>query len=101
MTSSDRVVANLLVAGACRDLWLQRSVFFDINRHESLILGARRGVYCWACCRDPAGKREAQLSAGAKSRAQFIGEITLTTSDHPFVGHNGAKAGMFPGHEAI
>jgi len=84
---------NLLVAGVARDYGYEIG-FFDITG-MGLILALVGGVYVLGVLPRILPEREAQLSAGAKSGAQFIGEITLTR-DHPFVGIT-AKAGMFPG----
>ena len=84
---------NLLVAGVARDYGYEIG-FFDITGMGA-ILALVGGVYVLGVLPRIMPEREAQLSAGAKSGAQFIGEITLTR-DHPFVGIT-AKAGMFPG----
>ena len=84
---------NLLVAGVARDYGFEIG-FFDITG-MGVILALVGGVYVLGVLPRLLPEREAQLSAGAKSGAQFIGEITLTR-DHPFVGIS-AKAGMFPG----
>jgi len=84
---------NLLVAGVARDYGHEVG-FFDITG-MGVILALVGGVYVLGVLPRILPEREAQLSAGAKSGAQFIGEITLTR-DHPFVGIS-AKAGMFPG----
>ncbi|MBC7279964.1 SLC13 family permease [Hoeflea sp.] len=84
---------NLLVAGVARDYGSEIG-FFDITG-MGVILALVGGVYVLGVLPRILPEREAQLSAGAKSGAQFIGEITLTR-DHPFVGIT-AKAGMFPG----
>ena len=80
---------NLLDAGVVRDYGYE-IVFFDITG-MGVILALVGGVYVLAVL----PRLLPELSAGAKSGAQFIGEITLTR-DHPFVGIS-AKAGMFPG----
>ena len=84
---------NLLVAGVAREYGIEVG-FFDITG-MGVILALVGGVYVLGVLPRMLPEREAQLSAGAKSGAQFIGEITLTR-DHPFVGIS-AKAGMFAG----
>ncbi|MDZ7602856.1 MAG: SLC13 family permease [Hoeflea sp.] len=84
---------NLLVAGVARDYGVTVG-FFDITG-MGVILALVGGVYVLGVLPRILPEREAQLSAGAKSGAQFIGEITLTR-DHPFVGIT-ARAGMFAG----
>ncbi len=84
---------NLLVAGVARDYGYEIG-FFDITG-MGVILALVGGIYVLVVLPRLLPEREAELSAGAKSGAQFIGEITLTR-DHPFVGIS-AKAGMFPG----
>ena len=84
---------NLLVAGVVRDYGYEIG-FFDITG-MGVILALVGGAYVLGVLPKLLPEREAELSAGAKSGAQFIGEITLTR-DHPFVGIS-AKAGMFPG----
>jgi di/tricarboxylate transporter len=84
---------NLLVAGVVRDYGLEIG-FFDITG-MGVILALVGSVYVLVRVARLLPERVAELSAGAKSGAQFIGEITLTR-DHPFVGIK-AKAGMFPG----
>ena len=84
---------NLLVAGVARDFGIEVG-FFDITG-MGVILALVGGAYVLGVLPRTLPERVAELSAGAKSGAQFIGEITLTR-DHPFVGIS-AKAGMFPG----
>jgi di/tricarboxylate transporter len=84
---------NLLVAGVVRDYGLEVG-FFDITG-MGVILALVGSAYVLFVLPRLMPEREAELSAGAKSGAQFIGEITLTR-DHPFVGIK-AKAGMFTG----
>jgi len=84
---------NLLVAGVVRDYGYEIG-FFDITG-MGIILALVGGAYVLGVLPRLLPERRAELSAGAKSGAQFIGEITLTR-DHPFVGIS-AKAGMFPG----
>jgi di/tricarboxylate transporter len=84
---------NLLVAGVVRDYGLEIG-FFDITG-MGVILALVGSAYVLFVLPRLLPEREAELSAGAKSGAQFIGEITLTR-DHPFVGIK-AKAGMFTG----
>ncbi|WP_299864579.1 SLC13 family permease [uncultured Hoeflea sp.] len=84
---------NLLVAGVVADYGHQLG-FFDITG-MGVMLAAVGALYVLFVLPRLMPEREAELSAGAKSGAQFIGEITLSR-DHPFVGIS-AKAGMFPG----
>jgi di/tricarboxylate transporter len=84
---------NLLVAGVVRDYGYEIG-FFDVTG-MGVILALVGGAYVLGVLPRLLPERVAELSAGAKSGAQFIGEITLTR-DHPFVGIS-AKAGMFPG----
>lgn len=84
---------NLLVAGVARDYGVEVG-FFDIT-----VMGATLAlvgsIYVLFVLPRFMPERRAELAAGAKSGAQFIGEITLTR-DHPLVGTS-ARAGMFPG----
>ncbi|MEP3436407.1 MAG: SLC13 family permease [Hoeflea sp.] len=84
---------NLLVAGVARDYGFDVG-FFDITG-MGMILAIVGGAYVLGVLPRLLPERQAELSAVAKSGAQFIGEITLTR-DHPFVGIS-ARAGMFPG----
>ena len=84
---------NLLVAGVALDYGIEVG-FFDITG-MGVILALVGGAYVLGVLPKLLPEREAELSAGARSGAQFIGEITLHR-DHPFVGIK-AKAGMFPG----
>lgn len=83
---------NLLVAGVARDYGYEVG-FFDITG-MGVILALVGGAYVLGVLPRLLPEREAELSVGAKSGAQFIGEITLAR-DHPFVGIS-AQAGMFP-----
>jgi di/tricarboxylate transporter len=84
---------NLLVAGVAKEYGHDIG-FFDITG-LGVILALVGSLYVLLVLPRLMPEREAELSAGAKSGAQFIGEITLAR-DHPFVGIS-AKAGMFPG----
>lgn len=84
---------NLLVAGVARDYGHEIG-FFDITG-MGIMLALVGGIYVLGVLPRLLPEREAELPAGAKSGAQFIGEITLARG-HPFVGIS-AKAGMFPG----
>lgn len=84
---------NLLVAGVARDYGIEIG-FFDITG-MGVILALVGGAYVLGVLPKLLPERDAELSAGARSGAQFIGEITLGRG-HPFVGRS-AKAGMFPG----
>ena len=84
---------NLLVAGVARDYGIDVG-FFDITG-MGVILALVGGAYVLGVLPRVLPERVAELSAGAKSGAQFIGEITLSR-DHPFVGIS-ARAGLFPG----
>lgn len=84
---------NLLVAGVARDYGVEIG-FFDITGMGAM-LAVVGSIYVLFVLPQFMPERKAELAAGAKSGAQFIGEITLTR-DHPLVGTS-AKAGMFPG----
>jgi di/tricarboxylate transporter len=84
---------NLLVAGVARDYGVEVG-FFDITGMGA-VLALVGSIYVLFVLPRFMPERRAELAAGAKSGAQFIGEITLTR-DHPLVGTS-AKAGMFPG----
>lgn len=84
---------NLLVAGVARDYGVEIG-FFDITGMGAM-LALVGSIYVLFVLPRFMPERQAELAAGAKSGAQFIGEITLTR-DHPLVGTS-AKAGMFPG----
>ncbi|MEQ8479907.1 MAG: SLC13 family permease [Hoeflea sp.] len=84
---------NLLVAGVARDYGVEIG-FFDITGMGA-VLALAGSIYVLFVLPRFMPERQAELAAGAKSGAQFIGEITLTR-DHPLVGTS-ARAGMFPG----
>src|SRR5690606_37293979 len=64
---------NLLVAGVARDYGYEIG-FFDITG-MGVILALVGGIYVLVVLPRLLPEREAELSAGAKSGAQFIGEI--------------------------